>query len=931
MFRNRLFFIVILCLLSTASLLAQRNRIAKTVDNRQRVFLAGNVHPRTRNATDQGPVDASLSLPHVTMVLKQSDSQKAALEQLLAEQQDPSSPNYHHWLTPEEYADRFGVSRDDLDKIVAWLKDQNLSIVSVARARNWVAFSGTAGEVANAFGTRIHHYLVDGRVHFANATEPSIPAALAEVVGGVHGLTDFRLRPSKRSAQPLQPNYNSSKGNHYLAPDDVAVIYNVQPLYDAGIDGAGQQLVVVGQTQIKLADLQQFRSFFNLAGSDPKIVLVPDTTDPGIVSDDMSEADLDLEWAGAVARNATITYVYSDDVLTSVKYAIDQNIAPVLSMSYGLCEAETPASQARAMQSWARQANAQGTTWITASGDSGAVDCASGSSRVAAGLSVDLPAGLPEVTGVGGTTFDEGSGTYWNTSNNGNKASVLSYIPETSWNDGAADGSPSASGGGASTFFAKPSWQTGTGVPNDGARDVPDIALSGSANHDGYLVYTGGTLQVFGGTSVGAPVFAGIAGLLNQYLVANGFQASAGLGNMNPRIYSLAQATPSAFHDVTTGDNMVSPCPQRSRNCTLNQIGYSAGVGYDQVTGLGSVDAHNLVLAWHTNAAAARASAAMDLTADAGSILPSGRSTLTATVKGSNGTTPTGSVVFSLGSTLLGAATLTGSGGVASATLTVSGAQLTVGASTITAQYSGDGFFNSATASVTIALTVTPSGPPSISGLANGASFQRAYAPGMILTVFGSQLAPTAVSASGVPLPAQLVGVSATINGVAAPLYYVSPGQLNIQIPYETATNSTVLLTVRNNGQIASANFRVAAAAPGIFADQNGAPVPNTTAVRGQVITMYVTGDGAVSPSLATGSAPAAGTAVASLPKPTQPVVVTVGGVPASIPFIGIPSGLAGVTQINYQVPAQIALGTQSVVVTVGGVSSAPVNLKVTQ
>ena len=201
----------------------------------------------------------------------------------------------------------------------------------------------------------------------------------------------------------------------------------------------------------------------------------------------------------------------------------------------------------------------------------------------------------------------------------------------------------------------------------------------------------------------------------------------------------------------------------------------------------------------------------------------------------------------------------------------------------------------------------------------------------MILSVFGSQLAPLAMSASAVPLPAALAGVSATINGVTAPLYYVSAGQLNIQIPYQTAANATAVLTVNNNGQTASATFRVAAAAPGIFTDQNGAPVPNTSAARGQMITMFMTGDGAVSPPLATGAAPASGTPVGNLPKPAQAVTVTVGGVPASIQFIGIPPGLAGVTQINYQVPAQVTPGTVPVVVTVGGVSSAPANLNVTQ
>src|ERR1017187_7943630 len=132
-------------------------------------------------------------------------------------------------------------------------------------------------------------------------------------------------------------------------------------------------------------------------------------------------------------------------------------------------------------------------------------------------------AALPQVTGVGGTEFDEGSGSYWNLKNTSSQASALSYIPETSWNDSAIKGTPHASGGGASAFFSKPSWQTGAGVPADGARDVPDVSLSASPDQDGYRIYTGGSLQIIGGTSVGPPQFAGITALLSQYLVANGF------------------------------------------------------------------------------------------------------------------------------------------------------------------------------------------------------------------------------------------------------------------------------------------------------------------------------------------------------------------------------------------------------------------------
>jgi len=161
-------------------------------------------------------------------------------------------------------------------------------------------------------------------------------------------------------------------------------------------------------------------------------------------------------------------------------------------------------------------------------------------------------------------------------------------------------------------------------------------------------------------------------------------------------------------------------------------------------------------------------------------------------------------------------------------------------------------------------------------------------------------------------------------------LYYVSPGQLNIQIPYETALNSTATVNVNNNGHVTSRTFNLASAAPGIFVDQNGAPVPTNSAGRGKIGTLFITGAGSVTPPVSTGAAPASGTPLASLPKPTQNVTVTVGGVQAATQFIGIPYGLVGVTQINYQIPTGIGVGTQSVVVSVNGIGSAPAKLTVT-
>ncbi len=490
-----------------------QNRITRPVDNSQRVTLNGHVHPAARPENDQGRVSPSLQLSYATLTLAPSAAQQSALDQLLADLQNPASPNYHHWITPEEYAQRFGAPDSDLNTLSTWLQSQGLKVDSVARGHNSIAFSGTAAQFEAAFQLEIHNYLVNGETHFANAAEPSIPAAFGGAVTGIRGLNDFRMKPASRLR--LHPDYTSSRGVHQIVPNDLATIYDVNPLYAAGINGTGQKMVIAGQTEINLSDIEQFRSMYGLPANDPQPLLVPGSRNPGISSMDLPEADLDLEWAGSVARNAAITYVYAEDVMTSVEYAIDQDLAPVVSVSYGSCEPETLSTDLSAFRSWAQQGNAEGITWFAASGDNGAADC---DDQTNPGLAVDAPGSIPEVTDVGGTEFVEGSGQYWSSTNSSTGASALSYIPETTWNDSAADGEPSASGGGASVVFAKPSWQTGPGVPSNNARNVPDVALSASADHDGYYVFTSGALQIYGGTSVPAPSFAGITVLLNQHL-----------------------------------------------------------------------------------------------------------------------------------------------------------------------------------------------------------------------------------------------------------------------------------------------------------------------------------------------------------------------------------------------------------------------------
>jgi subtilase family serine protease len=711
---------------------AQRDRITATIDAGHSVVVRGSVPPQAQPKYDQGAVEPGFRLGNITLVLKPSAAQQAALEQLLAEQQDSTSPNYHNWLTPETYAERFGTSAADLDKIAAWLRSQGFAVQYTARGRDFISFSGTASQVQAALHAEIHRYQVGAETHFANATDLFLPAVIEPMVAGVLGLHDFRPKAPRKRALP---NYTSSDGSHYLLPDDFATIYNLTPLYSYGYTGAGQNIVIVGQSDIDPGDIATFRSLWDLPPT--TIQMVPTGSYPG-VNDAEVEADLDLEWSGAVARFATLIYVYSDDANYSAYYAIDNNLAPVISESFGLCEYQVSANRLGLynFQVEAQKGNALGITWLASSGDSGAAGCDYDATTATQGLGVSLPASVPEVTGVGGTEFNEGSLTYWSSSNGPYGGSALSYIPEVAWNDTAASlafgGTISASGGGVSSVYKKPTWQTGPGVPNDGARDVPDVALNASNAHDSYYIVSEGLAFPVGGTSAAAPSFAGILALLNQYLVQNEVQTKSGLGNINPKLYGMAAGgTSGIFHDVTTGDNIV-PCQVGTANCADGHFGYTAGVGYDLVTGLGSVDAYNLITAWDGIPVTPTTTT---LTASPAIILASGSTVLTATVKAASGaTSPTGTVSFTLGGNSLGAATLSGSGGTATASITVFGGQLSAANNTVQAYYGGSPAFSSSSAGATLSLgtptatsavtlSVTPNPVHQQAPNANGATF----------------------------------------------------------------------------------------------------------------------------------------------------------------------------------------------------------------
>jgi subtilase family serine protease len=403
---------------------------------------AQNVHPLAQARYDQGPTDSNLRLGNVRLMFQHTAAQRAALDELLAAQREPASPSYHQWLSPEQYADRFGLSVINLARVAAWLKSSGFNIEYTARGRDWIAFSGTAGQVEAALHTAVHRYRIGNELHFAAATEPVLPAELKPMVGSILGLNDFHPKSM------VKPAYVSD-GAYSLAPGDLATIYDINALYGQGVNGTGEKIAIVGQSAVDISDVQQFRTNFGLPAL--QITLMSNGTPPHN-SDDLIEADLDLEWAGAIAPNAALIYIYSDDADSSAFYAIDQKVAPIVSESFGLCEGYIVPSAAAQYEAEAKKANAQGMTWVVSSGDSGAAGCDQSEGPIAQyGLAVNFPASIPEVTTVGGTEFNEGNGIYSTSKSGTNGGSALSYIPEMAWNDTfpwfAAETGPGMNGG----------------------------------------------------------------------------------------------------------------------------------------------------------------------------------------------------------------------------------------------------------------------------------------------------------------------------------------------------------------------------------------------------------------------------------------------------------------------------------------------------
>ena len=638
-------------LLAIGSAFAQRDRITQVLDNYRTVVVPGHLNPLAKTQFDRGAVDPGFPLPGMTLTVRRTAAQQSSLNQLLAAQQNPASPQYHKWLTPEAFASRFGASPNDLATIGQWLESHGFHIKAVARGGTFIRFDARASQVQDAFKTEIHQFTVNGVKHYANVSEPSLPAKLAPLVLAIGGMDDFGPSPNhvelaSATGKPSAHYLANTKNN--LAPADLAAIYNTSALKTAGGSGVNQTVVVIGASDVTLTDLSTYRSTFTLGTATVPLQIIHPDLAPGTGSLALAtEATMQLELVSAVAPQAALILDADSNVWNALTDAVDNARGQVIAMSFGTCETGTDGSSASAIRSTVQAANAEGITVIAASGDAGGAGCDTGviADGATLGAAVTLPASMPEVTGVGGTEFIQADSSYW--AGTGSHTAT-GYIPEVVWNDTptlVASQTFAASGGGVSTLYGLPSWQaivsaSLTANVVSGGRNVPDVALAASATHDGYMIYMNGRLSTsagtpytVGGTTASASVFAGILALLNE---SQG--AGTASGNINPILYSLAGAdfsSPAVFHPTTAGNNeIMCAAGQTSPSCSGGYWGYAAGTpgnSYNQATGLGSFDASALQGVWASYDTAPAITSLTPSTATAGGTIAANTLTIAGT------------------------------------------------------------------------------------------------------------------------------------------------------------------------------------------------------------------------------------------------------------------------------------------------------------
>ena len=781
-------------------------RITQAIDETQLVTLKGNVHPLARPEFDQGPVADATPMNRMMLLLQRSPEQQAALQTFMEQQLDRQSPNFHNWLTPQQFGAQYGPADADIQTVTDWLSSHGFHNIKVAQGRTTIEFSGNVGQVRSAFHTEIHRYMVNGQNRQANVSDPQIPTALSPVVAGIVTLHNFPRKSMKRDAGKFvrtkdgvvkQPLFTTPSGCgstqaqpcYILGPADFAKVYNIP----SAMTGAGVTIALVADSNINPQDVADFRTLFGLSAnfSIANVILNgpdPGPQGPGTINGDEGEADLDSQVSGMVAPDATINLIVSEGTLTglgidlSALYIVDNNYAPIMSESFGACEAGIGQAGNAFYDAMWEEAAAQGISVMVSAGDNGSAGCDDDSTEIAAtaGLAVSGIASTPFDVAVGGTDFDDVgtqiSGGFWSATNGTGMQSAQGYIHEMTWNNSCAATATSttlnsvcsspnnivAGSGGPSNYicatststgtcagpYPKPSWQTATGVPADGVRDIPDVSLfasDGPASDSFYLVCQADAIPPgpptpppscmpnaqgefsfigAGGTSASSPAFAGIMALIVQQ------QGGARQGNPGPVLYKIAQSEtfsncnsstmPLAgsgtcvFYDVTKGNNSV-PCVGASvATCSSQTAGttgvlvtasgsttpaWTTGTGYDLATGLGSVNVTNLSNAWKTAVAGFKASTtATKINGGTGQVTISHGTSVTLSATVTSGAT--GDVSFIAPTSVnggIGFATL--SGGTASTTTTF----LPGGSYNVKASYPGDGNF---------APSVDPTGVP---------------------------------------------------------------------------------------------------------------------------------------------------------------------------------------------------------------------------
>ncbi|HVA83924.1 MAG TPA: protease pro-enzyme activation domain-containing protein [Candidatus Binataceae bacterium] len=553
------------------------------------VKLTGN-HPV--ELVRLGPVvhaDPAMEL-RLTLVLGIHD--QAKLDQLLADQQNPSSSDYHRWLTAAQFNQRFGPTRTQTDAVVRWLESRGLRVKSINRLGRTIRVVANVTQAEAAFATTI----VTSGANFGNASDPAVPAEFAGVVVAVLGLDNLhavmpaglhRRSPAADRALPAasrlaladvaHPATNdggavssgaTSGGSTAFGPFDIEEFYDEAPLIAAGDSGSGAPdcVALIEDSDYLNAAVSLFATAFGFPSFNITRVL-PDGVSPGRNGDE-TEALLDLDYAHATAPSTPLHVYLDSDLFTSIQSSITDNTCGAISISFIACGSSS--SFFTGLDTLFAQAAAQGQSVFIASGDWGAAglqyDAVSNSCVTGTTRNPSEMAASPHVTGVGGTTFAPQFGA------SGDDTSVVGVAP------GGIESAWGSSGGGASGIFSKPAWQTGDGVPSDSARDVPDVAMIAWA--PGVLIGAdlGGVAQIqccWGGTSLATPLWAGYSRVIAKR------HGTARLGLLNPTIYSLARAglLANGIEDVTSGNN------------SFNGVtGFNAGAGYDLVTGWGSVD-----------------------------------------------------------------------------------------------------------------------------------------------------------------------------------------------------------------------------------------------------------------------------------------------------------------------------------------------------